>query len=440
MTPASSRITGKDRIAIAARWTTVMSSTGAKALNALAEVLDEDVRTTTLVGKDFVLSWFKTSPGMAMFRTGTWQEPTVAGDMVTVVSQFHPKAAYHRATVFITVGSSGLITHAASTILAAPDPLGTVINRVWGNRIGLDRLPDHLASAYGVKVKTTKQLDHGVFRVDLAKGGPWIVRVFPSDRPLADVKGDAAVLRFLESKGFPAERCVADVSEFEGQGVLVTDFIKGPKPTPNTANQRKLGDLLGRLHAMTGAPKAVRRESGGLHLYTVDCTVGSEIETARASLKSAAFRGTDKAWDALSAGLKSAQDFSSMPKALLHPDPGCVSAISSGGRLVPIDWAGAGFGPRILGLGLLLVACAAGNTFNREWADAIMGAYTKHITLTDAELDRLEDAIAHRPLIHEAYSWGVGMATQRKPASRKDWPHNNEGIAKMAAHIRQTWT
>lgn len=68
-----------------------------------------------------------------------------------------------------------------------------------------------------------------------------------------------------------------------------------------------------------------------------------------------------------------------------------------------------------------------------------MGAYTKHVTLKPAELDRLEDAIAHRLLIHEAYAWGVGMATRRKPGTFKGWPNNNDGIAKMSDYIRKTW-
>jgi Ser/Thr protein kinase RdoA (MazF antagonist) len=278
-----------------------------------------------------------------------------------------------------------------------------------------------------------------VFRIDLAKGGPWVARVFPPDRPVADVEADAAVLRFLESKDFPAERCVADVSEYEGQGVLVTGFLAGTKPKPSAPVQSKLGDLVGRLHAMTGLPKAARRDAGALHLYTMDCTVRSEIDTARASLDAAAFRGKDKTWEALYEAIQSADDFATLPKALMHPDPGAVNAISSGSKVALIDWAGAGSGPRILGLGLLLVAATAGKTFNREWTDAIMRAYTKHVRLKPAELERLEEAIAHRLLIHEIYSWGVGMATQRKPGSRKDWPHNDEGIAKMADHIRENW-
>lgn len=416
-----------------------MSTNAVTPLKALAEVLDDDIRTNSLSGKDAVLNWFKTWPGKTMFRTGTWQQPSVAGNVVSIPITFDKKAAHHSATVSITVGNSGLITNAVIVVMAAPPPLGTVINRVWGARAGTDRLPEHLASAYGVKVKAVKQLDHGVFRVDLAKGAPWVVRVFPSDRSLVDVKGDAAMLQFLESKNYPAERCVAEVSTHERQGVLVTAFVKGPKAQSNEASQRKLGDLLGQLHSMSGGTKAVKREAGGLHLYTVDCTVKSEIETARACLQAAAFRGTDKAWEALSEGLAKADDFSSLPKALIHPDPGSVNAISVKGQLALIDWAGAGYGTRVLGLGLLLGVCAAGKTFKREWVDAIMGAYTRYVTLKPAELDRLEDAVAHRLLIHEAYSWGVGMATQRKPMSRKQWPHNNEGIAKMSEHIREKW-
>jgi len=264
--------------------------------------------------------------------------------------------------------------------------------------------------------------------------------VFPADRPLADVKGDAAVLRYLEKQDFPAERCVGEVSTHEGQGVLVTAFVKGTEPAPSTRTQGELGDLVGRLHALKGAPKAARRDAGGLHLFTVDCTIRSEIDTARACLEAGAFRGTDKAWDALVAKLTSADDFAALPKALVHPDPATVNAITTKAGIVLIDWSGAGFGPRVVGLGLVLSACVRGKTFDREAADAAMGSYRHHVTLDAAELERLEDAIAHRALIHEAYSWAVGMASQRKPASNKSWPHNNDGIAKLAQYVRARWS
>jgi Ser/Thr protein kinase RdoA (MazF antagonist) len=427
-----------DRIAIASLWTKAMSTKNIGPLNALAKVMADDVRTTNLRGRDDVLKWFKTYTGMSMFRTGRWQKPRVEGAVVTFVNQFDEKAAFYQGAVAITVSPQGLITEARTTILPAPDPLGSVIMRVWGPRASADTLLDHLAETYGVKARTMKQLDHGVFRVDLEKGDPWIVRLFPGDRPIGDVKGDATVLKFLESQDFPAERVVAEVSEHEGQGVLVTSFIKGAKPTSSTATQKRLGDLLGKLHSMKGAPKAARRQVGALHLYTTDCTLDSEIATALKSLEAGAFRGTDKAWERLIEGLRTADDFAGLPTVLIHPDPGAVNAISSGTELILIDWAGAGYAPRVLGLGLLLFGCTSGKTFNRERVDAIMTAYTEHITLKPAELERLEAAMAHRGLIHEAYSWGVGMARQRKPASMKSWPDNNEGIAALADHIRNT--
>lgn len=432
-------MTKQERIEIAQRWTAALSTDAAKPLKDLADVLHPEVCTTSLTGKKAVIEQFKSLSVRPLFKTGTWLEPKVEANNVFLPIRFHEKAAYHSGVVTITVEDSGLITRATTTINVAPDPLGHVINRVWGARSGKDRLPDHVSRTYGVKVKAMKQLDHGVFRIDHDKSQPWIVRLFPSDRPLADVEGDAAILRFLEAEGFPAERCVADVSVHEDQGVLVTGFIKGSKPQANATTLGRLGDLVGRLHSMKGGPKAVKRSAGALHLFTADCTVKSEIETAKASLEAASFRGTNKAWEALREGLDEASDMSQLPKALMHPDPATVNVISARPDLTLIDWAGAGHGPRILGLGLLLSACVSGKTFNAEWADAMMRGYTQHVRLQTKELDHLEQAVAQRLLIHEAYSWAVGMATQRKPASRKNWPHNNEGIARMADHIRRVW-
>lgn len=432
----------KQQIAIASRWTAAMSSKAVTPLKALAEVLDDDVRTASVTGKEAVLQWFKTWPGMPMFRTGAWQEPTVDGDVVTFVNMFDPKAAFYSASVSVTIGSSGKITRANSILRPAPSPLGEIVTRVWGPRAGMESLPDHLASTYGVKVKKVSQLqqgNHGVHRVDLANGPSWVVRVFPPDRPIADVKGDAAVLEFLEKNDFPAERVVADVSTHEGQGVLVTEFIKGSKPKSDTTTQKRLGDLLGRLHSMKGAPKVVRRPAGALHLYTVDHAVRSEIDTARAALEAGAFRGTDKTWERLRTALDSADDFSLLPTALIHPDPAAVNAIVGGGRLRLIDWSGAGYGPRVLGLGLVLSAPTSGKTFKREWVDAIMNAYSAHVSLKAEELKHLEAAIEHRLLIHEVYAWCAGMAMQRKPWTGKYWPRDNEGIAKMSDYIRESW-
>lgn len=49
-----------------------------------------------------------------------------------------------------------------------------------------------------------------------------MVRVFPPERPIHAVEGDAAILRNLASAGFPAERRAPNLSTLDGRGVLVT--------------------------------------------------------------------------------------------------------------------------------------------------------------------------------------------------------------------------
>jgi hypothetical protein len=96
----------------------------------------------------------------------------------------------------------------------------------------LDGLEGHLEDRYGIEVNAVTPLDRGVFRVDRRDGSRWVARVFPDERPLAGVQGDAAILQALERAGFPSERCAdpEPVSEFLGQGVLVTGFLEDHGP------------------------------------------------------------------------------------------------------------------------------------------------------------------------------------------------------------------
>ena len=64
--------------------------------------------------------------------------------------------------------------------------------------------------------KVSQHNDH-VFRVDRGDGEPWIARVYPPARPEAGVEGDAAILRFLEQRDYPAERLAAIQAETSPQ-------------------------------------------------------------------------------------------------------------------------------------------------------------------------------------------------------------------------------
>ncbi len=91
-----------------------------------------------------------------------------------------------------------------------------------------------------------------VFRIDRRDGDPWVARAFPPARPRAGVEGDAAILRFLEGQGYPAERLAVDdaVSDLDGSAVLVTRFVEGGQLPDGAEKFAMMGDLLGRLHAL----------------------------------------------------------------------------------------------------------------------------------------------------------------------------------------------
>src|SRR5262245_13033180 len=118
-----------------------------------------------------------------------------------------------------------------------------------------DRLLVHLRDRYGIDASAATKLSvhkSYVFRIDRAAGSPWVARAFPPARPRAGVEGDAAILRFLERQGYPAERPAVEdpVSDFDGSGVLVTRFIEGGHLPDGAAKFAMMGDLLGRLHAL----------------------------------------------------------------------------------------------------------------------------------------------------------------------------------------------
>ena len=133
-----------------------------------------------------------------------------------------------------------------------------------------ERLRLHLEARYGIDVTAMTDLDVGVWRVGRADGPDWVARWFPAGRPAEAVAGDAAILRYVAAREFPAERCAADesVSTLDGRAVLVTEWA-GPVPRRErreairgAGGLGRLGALLGRLHALPPGVGAVARPGG----------------------------------------------------------------------------------------------------------------------------------------------------------------------------------
>jgi Ser/Thr protein kinase RdoA (MazF antagonist) len=221
-------------------------------------------------------------------------------------------------------------------------------------------VPAHLEDRYGIRVVATTRLDAGVLRVEQRDGPTWVARLFLSGRPLSRTEGDAEVLRFLERRGCPAERCAhpEPVSTLEDRAVLVTEHVEGRAPTKGSAERRQLGDLLGQVHALPAEPGPTERAAGSLHhLPDYEGYPAQDLAAAVALLDDLDGRVPAKyvrVYESLRALLVNGDDTQGLPEAFIHPDPARSNVIATPDGLVLIDWTGAGRGPRLASLAVLL--------------------------------------------------------------------------------------
>ena len=230
----------------------------------------------------------------------------------------------------------------------------------------------HLQAHYGVEVRGQSELDLGVYRIDRTDGPGWVARVFPASRPEAATAGDAEILAYLALRNFESERAAAPqpVSVIDGRTVLVTELVTGVPQTERAAairargGLRRLGEMLGELHALPAGTGAVGRPGGAWH-HLADGLPAEEIRAAQALLAdsedtvAAAERPLHAA---LRRELADADGGEGLPHALVHPDFVLANVIASPDRgMVLVDWTGTGRGPRAWSLAFLLFAEGAKN-------------------------------------------------------------------------------
>jgi len=273
-----------------------------------------------------------------------------------------------------------------------------------------ERLVVHLRDRYAIDpVAATKLSVHKtyVFRVDRNDGEPWVARAFPPARPRAGVEGDAAILRFLERQGYPAERLAADdpVSDFDGSAVLVTRFVEGVQLPDGPEKFAMMGELLGRLHALPYDDAASRPGGASGEDPSREGTPRQDLLAALSFLDAVDSKvpaGERERFERLRDKVRSADDGHGLPEGLLHgnllhaPD----HAVLSEQGPVAINWKASGRGPRLADFAYLIWGTGSWNPRrpDQERIDAAVGAYRRRIEPTDEELDRLEAVMYIRTL------------------------------------------
>jgi Ser/Thr protein kinase RdoA (MazF antagonist) len=312
-----------------------------------------------------------------------------------------------------------------------------------------ERLVAHLRDYYGIDAvaatKASQHHDH-VFRIDRRDGEPWIARAFSPARPPVGVEGDAAILRFLERHGYPAERLATGdaVSTCDGSTVLVTRFVAG-RPLPVARGHEGsekfaiMGDLLGRLHTLP-LDETVNRPGGASG--DDPSREGDPRQDLMAALAFLDAVDTKVAptererFERLRNQVRSADDGQGLPAALLHGNllhaPDHVILGEQGP--VTINWKAAGRGPRLADFAWLMW----GTWRNDEWIKLAVSAYRQHVELTGDELERLEAVMYIRPLYLGSFSYRRDMINGRE--AQEVWGFvNPEHIGAIAAATRAAY-
>lgn len=307
----------------------------------------------------------------------------------------------------------------------------------------LDRDYDaHVASL----VPFYQEDERAVYRVDRRTGTPWVLRLFSLSRPLDRVRGDAAILAYIERHGLPGERLVtatagATAADWEGRGVLVTQFIPGSRPDRSPVTLRRLGELVGRLHALppvSADDPFLSRRAGALPK--------EDLAFGRSCLARVADRVPPERrdeYDTIWATLAATHDCEDLPHTLIHNDCHLANALcAAGGDVVFFDWEGAGQGPTIAALGLLLFSCAIqapdepAVPTDPARVDAVIDGYRRWHVPTPAELERLSDAVRVRPAVIAARSLAQGIEREQSADRTGWWARYGEADA-VAARARQ---
>jgi len=273
-----------------------------------------------------------------------------------------------------------------------------------------EQLLAHLRDRYGIDaVAATKLSVHKtyVFRVDRNDGEPWVARAFPPARPRGGAEGDAAILRFLEQRDYPAERLAVDdpVSDFDGSAVLVTRFVEGVRLPDGAAKFAMMGELLGRLHALPFDDSVSRPGGASGEDPGREGTPRQDLLAALSFLDAVdtkvAPAGRER-FERLRDKVRLADDGHGLPEGLLHgnllhaPD----HAVLSEHGPVAINWKASGRGPRLADFAYLIWGTGSWNPRrpHQERIDAAVNAYRRHVEPTDEELDRLEAVMYIRTL------------------------------------------
>jgi Ser/Thr protein kinase RdoA (MazF antagonist) len=272
----------------------------------------------------------------------------------------------------------------------------------------LARLVDRRYGAINARLTPVHQFTmagRGVYKIERAVGQPWLLRAYrreaQTDSRLAE---RSASLLFLEQANYPAPNLIRTldhglVGSDGGWAAIVVTFIEGKMAGSSLQDFYDIGTALGRLHRLAptlGSPASLPVPPSR---WQPASKIASWIDQLTAVADDVPPE-LQRLYDFSLATLRRVLAWPDLPATILHTDCWANNAIRTpDGQLVLVDWDGAGWGPAILDLGYLLVACHASLP---EWPQiipsaerigAVMAGYQQQRAITPVEYDLLNDAV-----------------------------------------------
>lgn len=307
------------------------------------------------------------------------------------------------------------------------------------------QLREHLIRTYGRTPRAVVALDNAC-RADWTDAGEpsWIVRVASKHRPFASVSADVALLEHLAGEALPVERCAAEpsVSAMGERAVVVTVCERGAEAEDASSTWARLGDLAGRLAALPVPPAdvSVARDVGAYPNQTPRLSLGDELDHVTSCLR--AVEGeVPAAWaplyESMRAYLEAPLDFDDLPRGLIHPDLAPPNAFDTPDRgLVLVDWAGAGVGPRVVTLAVLLAYSTLGEGgWSASRGADIVSSFTDHVVLEASERRAVVALAERRLFVREAVGLCIGIRVGVPPLSRSQWSGASAAVREMGEVI-----
>lgn len=282
----------------------------------------------------------------------------------------------------------------------------------------IDAFTALLARRYGAQEIALRPLVQGdgksLYKVEQTDRPAWLLRAAPPLASAIAFRQDAQVLALLERHAYPAPRVVptldgATVTECMQRPIIVTSFIEGEPTHYSPPDLCQLGEALGRLHALPSSDPTNEGSGTPTAVPPARMLPRAEIAAAQSWLEEVRDlvpRTYRARHDRLTAACRDLDLLEDLPTVLIHNDchPG-NSLRTPDGRVLLIDWEGAGRGAAVIDVGFLLVSCEI-TAFrpNRLPLDprrmaAVVDGYCQHHRLTPRELDRLPGAIRFRSVV-----------------------------------------